>query len=150
MISYITDLRHAARTLVRARAFTAVCVTSLGLGMGVVIAILIFMRSILGTPPGVIEDGLAELVIRPSGQLRAQAGGAIIDTWSYPDYLDVRDARTGMVITGWSRGEGLFQPADGRRRAGADDVRVEQLLLDHRRHAAARTRLHAGGRCVAR
>ena len=36
----------------------------------------------------------------------------MIDTWSYPDYLDVRDAASGMVITGWSRGEGLFQPAD--------------------------------------
>ena len=81
--------------------------------MGVVIALLIFMRSILGTPPGVVEDGLAELVIRPSGQLRAQAGGAIIDTWSYPDYLDVREAARGMVLTGWSRGEGLFQPAEG-------------------------------------
>ena len=113
MISYVTDLRHAARTLVRARAFTAVCVASLGLGMGVVIAILTFTRSILGTPPGVVEDGLAELVIRPNGQLRAQAGGAIMDTWSYPDYLDIRDAAGGMGVTGWSRGEGLFQPAGG-------------------------------------
>ena len=113
MISYVTDLRHAARALVRARAFTAVCVASLGLGMGVVIALLVFMRSILGTPQGVVEDGLAELVIRPSGQLRAQAGGAIMDTWSYPDYLDVREAARGMVLTGWSRGEGLFQPAEG-------------------------------------
>ena len=122
MISYITDLRHAARALVRARAFTAVCVASLGLGMGVVIALLVFTRSILGTPPGVVEDGLAELVIRPSGQLRAQAGGAIMDTWSYPDYLDMREATRPafakatagkMVLTGWSRGEGLFQPAEG-------------------------------------
>ena len=119
MSSYLTDLSHAARTLVRARAFTAVCVTSLGLGMGVVIALLIFTRSILGTPPGVVDDRLAELVIRPSGELRAQAGGAIMDTWSYPDYLDVREAARGpafakaMAVTGWSRGEGLFQPADG-------------------------------------
>jgi len=110
VISYLTDLRHAARTLLRARAFTAVCVVSLGLGMGVVIAILIFMRAVLGTPPRVVEDGLAELVVRPSGQLQAQAGGAIVDTWSYPDYLDVREAARGMVITGWSRAEELFQP----------------------------------------
>ena len=113
MISYITDLRHAARTLLRARAFTAVCVASLGLGMGVVIALMIFTRSILGTPPGVVDERLAELVIRPSGQLRAQAGGAIMDTWSYPDYLDIRDAARTMALTGWSRGEGLFKPADG-------------------------------------
>ena len=112
MASYLSDLFRAARTLVKARAFTAVCVTSLGLGMGVVIAILLLMRMVVGTPPGVDDDGLVELVIRPSGQLRAQAGTGMIDTWSYPDYLDVRDAASGMVITGWSRGEGLFQPAD--------------------------------------
>lgn len=81
--------------------------------MGVVLAVLIFMRAILGTPPGVVEDGLAELVIRPSGELRQQAGGPIVDTWSYPDYLDVRDAARGMQVTGWSRGEGHVQAADG-------------------------------------
>ncbi len=84
MVNCLSDLLHAARTLVRARAFTAVCVISLGLGMGVVIAILLLMRMVLGTPPGVNDDGLVELVIRPSGQLRAQAGPAIIDTWSLP------------------------------------------------------------------
>jgi putative ABC transport system permease protein len=113
MVSYISDLLQAARTLVKARAFTAVCVTSLGLGMGVVIAIFLLMRMMTGTPSGVKDDGLVELVIRPSGQLLAQAGTGMIDIWSYPDYLDVRDAASGMVITGWSRGEGLFQPADG-------------------------------------
>ncbi|HEX6976270.1 MAG TPA: ABC transporter permease, partial [Vicinamibacterales bacterium] len=111
MLTYINDLRHAARTLVRARAFTAVCVTSLGLGMGVIIAIMLFMRMVFSTPPGVNPNGLVEFVIRPSGQLLAQAGNAIIDTWSYPDYLDVRGT-PGMAITGWSRGDGLFQPPD--------------------------------------
>ena len=111
MLSYINDLRHAARTLVRARAFTAVCVTSLGLGMGVVILILLFMRMVLGTPPGVQDDGLVEVVVRPTGQLLAQAGEAMIETWSYPDYLDIRGT-AGLVMTGWSRGEGLFQPQD--------------------------------------
>jgi hypothetical protein len=38
-----------------------------------------------GTPPGVNDEGLVELVIRPTGPLRAQAGGAVIDTWSYAD-----------------------------------------------------------------
>ena len=112
MFNYFHDLLHAARTLVRARAFTAVCVISLGLGMGIVIAIMLMTRFLLGTPHGVNDDGLIELVIRPGGALRAQAGTAMIDSWSYPDYLDVRDAASGMVITGWSRGEGLFQPAD--------------------------------------
>jgi predicted permease len=111
MISYFSELRHAARALVRARAFTAVCVTSLGLGMGVVMGVLLFLQFVLGTPPGIDEDELVELVIRPTGQLRAQAGAAITDTWSYPDYLDVRTA-AGVTVSGWSRGEGLWQPAD--------------------------------------
>src|SRR5262245_15335816 len=107
------DFLHAARTLLKARAFTAVCVTSLGLGMGVVIAILLLLRMVFATPPRLDDTNLVELVIRPGGQLRAQSGTAIIDTWSFPDYLDVRDAARGLVIAGWSRGEGLFQPAEG-------------------------------------
>jgi len=110
MTGYLSDLLHAARTLSRARAFTAVCVISLGLGMGVVMAILLLMRMVFATPPYVDRAHLAELVVRPSGQLLAQAGNAIVDTWSYPDYLDVRDAAGTLAITGWSRGEGLFQP----------------------------------------
>jgi predicted permease len=105
------DLLHALRTLLRTRAFTAVCVVSLGLGMGVVIAILLLLRMVFGIPAGVNARGLAELVVRPTGELRAQAGAGIIDTWSYPDYLDVRDVARGMILTGWSRGEGLYQPA---------------------------------------
>jgi predicted permease len=109
----LRDLLHAARTLVQARAFTAVCVTSLGLGMGVIIAIFLLMRMIFGIPPGVVPEGLTEVVIRPSGPLRAEAGGDIISTWSYADYLDVRDVATGMAVTGWSAGEAHFQPDEG-------------------------------------
>ena len=108
-MSYLHDLIHAARTLIKARAFTAVCAASLGLGMGVVIAIMLLTRMLIGTPAGVNDDGLVEVVIRPSGALRAQAGTAIIDAWSYPDYLDVRDAATGMALTGWSRGDALVR-----------------------------------------
>ena len=109
----LRDLIHATRTLVKARAFTTVCVISLGLGMGVVIAILLLMRMVFGIPPGVNTDGLVELVIRPSGPLQAQVGGDIVDTWSYADYLDVRDAATGMAVTGWTRDSGLYRLPDG-------------------------------------
>src|SRR3954469_20997302 len=112
MTGYLSDLRHAARTLARARAFTAVCVVSLGLGMGVVMAILLLIRMVFATPPGLKTERLVELVVRPTGQLLAQAGNDVIDTFSYPDYLDVRDAANGMVVTGWSRGDGLFRPAE--------------------------------------
>jgi len=97
MRNYLSDLFHAARTLSRARAFTAVCVVSLGLGMGVVIAILLLTRVVTATPPRVDDRRLVEFVVRPSGQLLAQAGRAIMDTWSFPDYLDVRDA-AGKII----------------------------------------------------
>ena len=111
MTGYVSDLLQSARTLLKARAFTAVCVLSLGLGMGIVIAILLFLRLVTGTPPRVNDRGLVELVIRPSGQLLARVGNPMVDTWSYPDYLDARDAvRNSLAITGWSRGEALFQP----------------------------------------
>ena len=113
MTGYLSDLLHAARTLTRARAFTAVCVVSLGLGMGVVMAILLLIRMVFATPLGVKTERLVELVIRPTGQLLAQAGNDVIDTFSYPDYLDVRDAANGMVVTGWSSGDGLIRPAEG-------------------------------------
>jgi putative ABC transport system permease protein len=115
MFTLFHDLLHASRTLVKARAFTAVCVTSLGLGLGVVILILLFMRALLGTPPGVDDNGLVELVIRPSGQLLAEAGTNMSDSWSYPDYLDVRDSAKGMAIAGWSGGEAHFRPAGESR-----------------------------------
>src|SRR4051812_15600923 len=112
MRNYLFDLIHAARTLSRARAFTAVCVVSLGLGMGVIMALLLLMRMAMATPPRVDDRRLVEFVVRPAGQLKAQAGSAILDTWSFPDYLDVRDAAGAMSVTGWSRGDGLYQPAD--------------------------------------
>lgn len=124
MFSYTSELLQSARALVKARAFTAVCVTSLGLGMAVVILILLFLRTVLGTPPGVVDKGLVELVIRPSGQLLAEAGTNIIDTWSYPDYLDVRDGASGMTVTGWSRGDGHFRPAGESRTISLSTIYV--------------------------
>lgn len=107
------DLIHAARTLLKARSFTAVCVASLGLGMGVVIAIMTFAGSILGTPARVDDRGLIEVVIRAEGALRAKAGNSLVDTWSYPDYLDVRDAVGGMPLSAWNKGEALYRAEDG-------------------------------------
>ena len=112
MFSPFKDLVHAARTLIKARAFTAVCVTSLGVGMSVVIGILLMSRFVISTPSGVNDEGLVEVIIRPTGALRAEAGNAIVDTWSYPDYLDVRDTVGGMVMSGWSRGEPIVRLPD--------------------------------------
>jgi predicted permease len=96
------DLIYAVRSLAKARAFTVVCALSLGVGMGTVLAVVIIVRGITGPPPGVDADRLVELLITPTGSLRAQTGGRPVETWSFPDFKDVRDADTGMTITGWA------------------------------------------------
>jgi predicted permease len=90
------DLVHAGRSLAKARAFTFVCVVSLGIGMVPVIAVPYIAR-IPNTPPrGVNTDRLVELVTTARGTRPAA------DSWSYPDFLDLRDADTGIVLIGWA------------------------------------------------
>jgi predicted permease len=105
------DLVHAARSLAKAPAFTFVCVASLGVGMGTVIAILMMIRAITGTPALVNPDGLVELLVRPEGPLKARTDGDI-DSWTYPDFIDVADADTGMALAGWTFGEVVMRPTE--------------------------------------
>lgn len=102
------DLKLALRSLRQARTFTVVCAVSLGLGLGVVLAISMFLRMLTATPPGVDADGLVELVITPQGPLRAKVGSWAIETWSYPDFQDVRDADVGMQVVGWLVDDGVL------------------------------------------
>jgi hypothetical protein len=67
------DLVHAGRSLAKARAFTFVCVVSLGIGMAPVIAIPYGARILKMPPPGVNTDGLVELVTTPRGSRGAAA-----------------------------------------------------------------------------
>src|SRR5688572_15911930 len=90
------DLVYASRSLAKARSFTFVCVISLGIGMAPVIAIPYGARIFTMAPPGVNTEGLVELVTTQSGPRGAD------DKWSYPDFVDLRDADTGMTLTGWS------------------------------------------------
>jgi predicted permease len=90
------DLVHAGRSLAKARGFTFVCVVSLGIGMAPVIAIPYVARISKIPPPGLNTAGLVELLTTPLGSRGAD------DTWSYPDFVDLRDAETGMVMTGWA------------------------------------------------
>src|SRR6476659_1797713 len=100
MLSSIwNDLIHAGRSLAKTRAFTFVCVVSLGIGMAPVIAIPYGARLLRMPPPGVNADGLVELVTTPRGSRGAAA------VWSYPDFVDLRDADTGIAMTGWVHGE---------------------------------------------
>jgi predicted permease len=111
-LSSITrDLAHAARSLAKARGFTLVCVLSLGIGMGAVVALATFNRAITAPAGGIDPDGLTELLVLPHGPLRAKAGQWAIERWSYPDYQALRDADTGMALTGWAMESSQFGTA---------------------------------------
>ena len=103
MSIYIRDFIHAARTLAKARTFTLVCVISLGIGMGAIVALATFGRAITAPARGINTDGLTELLVLPQGPLRVKAGVWATEQWSYPDYQALRDADTGMALTGWVR-----------------------------------------------
>ena len=105
------DLAHAGRSLAKARAFTFVCVMSLGIGMALVIAIPYWARVLRMPPAGVKTDGLVEVVTTPRG---AREGG---NGWSYPDFETLRDANTGIALIGWKSGTSkiaIETPADLR------------------------------------
>src|SRR6185503_14710076 len=97
------DLAHALRSLSKDRAFSLVCVVSLGIGMGALVALSTFGRAITAPARGINTSGLAEVLVLPQGPLLAKAGIWALEQWSYPDYRALRDAETGMAITGWVR-----------------------------------------------
>jgi putative ABC transport system permease protein len=104
------DLVHAVRSLAKARAFTFVCVVTLGIGMAPIIAVQYWMRIFTTPPPGVNTEGLVELVTTQVGPHSAT------DEWSYPDFVDLRDAATGVSMTGWATGESeVTLPASGAK-----------------------------------
>src|SRR5918993_3827482 len=90
------DVVYAGRSLAKARAFTSVCVVSLGIGMVPVIAVPYFSRVTRTPPPGVNTEGLVEVVTTPLGPRGAT------DAWSYPDFMDLRAADPGFEIAGWT------------------------------------------------
>jgi predicted permease len=96
------DLAHAARSLAKDRGFTLVCVISLGIGMGALVALATFTRAITAPARGIDSNGLTELLVLPLGPLRAKAGVWAREQWSYPDYRALRDTDTGMALTGWA------------------------------------------------
>lgn len=59
------DLVYAGRSLAKARAFTLVCVVSLGIGMVPVIAVPYVSRITRTPPPSVKTEGLVEVVTTP-------------------------------------------------------------------------------------
>jgi predicted permease len=117
------DLRHAARSLARARAFALVCVISLGVGMGSFVALVTFVRAMTSPARGIDTNGLVELLVTPLGPLRAKAGVAAVEEWPYPDFEELRHSDTGMVVTGWATGfteTGVPRPDTFERQAGRE------------------------------
>jgi predicted permease len=102
------DLVHAGRSLAQARGFTLVCVVSLGIGMAPVIAIPYLSQLLTIQPPGVNTERLVEILTTRVGPRAAT------DTWSYPDYADLRDANTGMALVGWTYGQSEIQKDSAR------------------------------------
>jgi putative ABC transport system permease protein len=110
------DLVHAGRSLAKARAFTVVCVASLGIGMVPVIAIPYWARVLRMPPVGVTTAGFVQLVTTPHGS--NEAG----EWWSYPDFETLRESNTGIALIGWTSGESriaLDKTAGGRRESVA-------------------------------
>ena len=105
------DLVYAGRSLAKARAFTFVCVVSLGIGMVPIIAIPYWARVLRMPPVGVNTAGFVQLVTTPHGS--DEAG----ERWSYPDFETLRESNTGMALIGWTSGESQIAsetPAGGR------------------------------------
>lgn len=96
------DWKHAVRSLLKDRGFTFVCVVSLGIGMGALVAIATFTRGITAPARGIDTGGLVELLVLPQGPLRVKAGEWALEPWSYPDYRALREAQTGIEIAGWT------------------------------------------------
>ena len=76
--------------------------------MGALVALVTFGRAITAPARGINTNGLTELLVLPLGPLRAKAGVWALEPWSYPDYQALRDAETGMAITGWTRESSQF------------------------------------------
>ena len=102
------DLGHAARSLGKDKGFTLVCVISLGIGMGALVALVTFTRAVTAPARSINTNGLTELLVLPVGPLRAKAGQWALEEWSYPEYQTLREAKTGMAITGWARESSQF------------------------------------------
>lgn len=93
------DLAFAARSLLKARAFTIISVVSLGIGMVPVIAIPYASRLSWVAPAGVNTEGLVEVITTSNGPHSASA------EWSYPDFVDLQNSDLGMTLIGWGFAE---------------------------------------------
>ena len=101
MTGFWRDVMYACRSLSKARAFSVVCVVTLGIGMAPVVAVHYFFRALVTPPPAIDIDRPTQLVEVFTSRVGSHAP---TDRWSYPDFVDLRTADTGMSLTGWVSG----------------------------------------------
>jgi predicted permease len=104
-----SDLGYAARTLAKAPSFTFVCIVSLGIGMVPVIAVPYISRIPSMPPPGVNTERLVE-IITTTVESRPAA-----NSWSYPDYLDLRNSDSGVAPIAWASAPGMITLPTGAK-----------------------------------
>jgi predicted permease len=118
MDTWLQDLTHGARVLLKARAFTAVAILSLALGIGANSAIFSVADALLLRPlPYADDDRLAILWQRSPGLNIAQ------DWFSIGQYLDIRAENTVFVGTAAAIGASFNVTGDGPPER-VDGVRV--------------------------
>src|SRR5262249_836141 len=106
-----SDLVYASRSLVKARAFTFVCIVSLGIGMAPLIAVPCVARIPRMPPAGGNTDGLVEVITKTVGSRQAT------NSWSYPDFMDLRNSDTGIAMIGWATAPTAVTLPGGRKMA---------------------------------
>src|SRR5688500_758231 len=84
--SEMSDLRHAIRSLLNARGFTAVAVLTLALGIGVNASLFSMVSAFFLQPLPIKDAHQLVLVMQRGDALNVPYGH------SYPDYLDYRSA----------------------------------------------------------
>lgn len=100
------DFRHAVRGLTKSWTFTAVCLTSLAIGVAINAILFLFVRQTVDPPRAVKAEGAVGLLVLTRGL-------ALNDVWSYPDFVDVKKADTGMDITGFAVSSRNLRSDDG-------------------------------------
>ncbi|MBI2150331.1 MAG: ABC transporter permease [Acidobacteria bacterium] len=71
--------------------------------MAPVLAIPYVSRIVTMPSPGVKTEGLVEIITTRVGSRAAT------NTWSYPDYADLRDANAGIALVSWAYGQSEVQ-----------------------------------------
>ena len=88
------DVRYAVRSLGRSWTFTIVSLLSLAVGLGINIALLLFLRLTFDPPRAVDARGAVEVMTLTDGRSRG-------DRWSWPDFDAVQRVQTGMEVSAW-------------------------------------------------